>query len=221
MSPLRPSPGASEAAATFRDVVLETGQGPASGRHYAAPASRAGVVLVGGVGGGWDTPASGLYPRLCEELAGDGVASCLRVRFRHSTVLQEAVLDALAGLRFLLEEGAEAVAVAGHSFGGAVAIQAAALEPRAVACVTLATQSYGAAPAATLGPRCALLLLHGTEDEVLPAACSVDVHRRAQEPKALHLFPGAGHGLDEAAEEVHAEVARFLRERLAAPSGDT
>ena len=34
----------------------------------------------------------------------------------------------------------------------------------------LSTQSYGAGPAAGLSPRCAILLMHGTDDAIVPLA---------------------------------------------------
>src|SRR5437868_2510401 len=77
---------------------------------------------------GWDTPAHGLYPRLCRELRPLGLAS-LRVRFRDPTCLPAAVLDVLAAAAFLAGEGVTAVGLVGHSFGGAVVIRAAALVP--------------------------------------------------------------------------------------------
>jgi thioesterase domain-containing protein len=83
------------------------------------------AIWVGGVGGDWDTPAQGLYPRLCQELTSEGIAS-LRVHYRYPTELVEAVLDVLAGITFLQDEGIESIALIGHSFGGAVVIQAAA-----------------------------------------------------------------------------------------------
>ncbi|MDB5294587.1 MAG: dienelactone hydrolase [Phycisphaerales bacterium] len=95
-----------------------------------------------------------------------------------------------------------AVALVGHSFGGAVAIRAAAGCFAVRACVALATQGYGADPAAALGPRCPLLLCHGTADEVLPPACSRAVYAAAGQPKELLLRAGASHGLDEWADDL-------------------
>ena len=59
--------------------------------------------------------------------------------------------------------------VMGHSFGGAVAIQTGAvLGTHCRGVVTLSTQSAGCEVAAELGDT-PLLLLHGTDDEILPA----------------------------------------------------
>ncbi|PWC55943.1 alpha/beta fold hydrolase [Azospirillum sp. TSO22-1] len=195
----------------YRTVTLPTPAGSVEARHYPAAGS-VGAVWVGGVGGGFDTPARGLYPRLCADLTGHGIQS-LRVRFRFPTRLDEAVADALAGLDFLAAQGVTRAAVIGHSFGGAVAIRAAAARPGLVrTVVTLATQGYGADVARGLA--IPLLLIHGEADEVLAPECSMYVHRIAREPKALVLMPGAGHCLDETAEAVCREVRDWLTERL-------
>jgi hypothetical protein len=49
------------------------------------------------------------------------------VRFRHPTRLEESILDVLAGINYLQSEGMKVIALTGHSFGGAVVIQAAAI----------------------------------------------------------------------------------------------
>ena len=200
----------------YESVRLLTSRGPVLCRHYPVPQARRGAVWVGGVGGGWDTPAHGLYPRLCQELTARRIAS-LRVQFRHPTVLEESVLDVLAGVAYLEGLGVEAVALTGHSFGGAVVIQAAAASDVVRTVVTLATQSYGAAAVSELGSRCSTLLLHGTADTVLPAYCSEHVFALAQEPRRLILYDGAGHGLDEVAGEVHQVVGAWVVEQLKRP----
>jgi hypothetical protein len=198
----------------FVPVVQETTRGEIEMRYYPVPGAARGAVVVGGAGGGFDTPVRGwLYPRLCQELRSDGVA-CLRVRYRDSHELEESVLDVLAGISFLEADGVTCVALVGHSFGGAVVIQAAALSPAVVACAPLSTQSYGAAPAADLGPRCALFLAHGLADEILPPTCSEYVHRIAKEPKELHVRDGVRHGLDEWSEELPGMLRTWIRTRL-------
>ncbi|MBX6315818.1 MAG: dienelactone hydrolase family protein [Isosphaeraceae bacterium] len=189
-------------AGPYQTVWIDTRRGEVECRYYPVADARAAALCVGGVGGGFDSPVRGeCYPRLCEMLPAHGVAA-LRVRFRHATDLLEATLDVLAGLHFLDEQGIRAAALVGHSFGGAVVIQAAAMSPIVRAVATLATQSYGTDPAAELSPRCALLILHGTDDNVLPPHCSRHLYDLAGEPKRLLLYPGARHGLDETGNEV-------------------
>lgn len=208
-------------ADAFQPVELRTNRGDIACRYYPAEQARRAVVWVGGVGGGWDSPAHDLYPHLCTALTGEGLAS-LRVRFRYPTILDEAAFDVLAGLVFLHGRGVVSAGLVGHSFGGAVVIQAAAHDDMVRTVITLATQSAGAQPAAVLAPRCSLLLLHGTDDRVLSVASSRYVYEIAGQPKELIVYDGAGHSLDRVAGQVEATIRAWLGEHLggsAEPSG--
>jgi hypothetical protein len=197
-------------------VKLITSFGAIHYRYYPVKDADKAVVWVGGVGGNWDTPAKGLYPRLSEDLQRNGIAS-LRVRFRYSTQLDESIFDVLAGLIYLQDEGIKYLALVGHSFGGAVVIQAAAQCPNVYTVVTLATQAYGTDAAHELATRCSLLLIHGMADQVLLPYCSQRVDQIALEPKQLILYPNANHGLDEVAEEVYQVVKKWLIQKLNSP----
>lgn len=199
----------------YQLVKLDTQRGEIVCRYYSSnthnPASVA-VVYVTGVGGGWGTPAIGLYPRLCCSLARIGIDG-LRVRYRHPTDLLESVFDTLAGIAFLREEHRiKAIGLVGHSFGGAVVIQAAVQASDIVSTlVTLATQSYGAAHVISkLKHRTSALMIHGSDDKVLPAYCSEEVYQKAHDPKQIVLCQGASHGLDEVSEEVYELVYDWL-----------
>ncbi|MDF2728072.1 MAG: dienelactone hydrolase [Nitrososphaera sp.] len=199
----------------YQLVKLDTQRGEIVCRYYSSnthnPASVA-VVYVTGVGGGWGTPAIGLYPRLCCSLARIGIDG-LRVRYRHPTDLLESVFDTLAGIAFLREEHRiKAIGLVGHSFGGAVVIQAAVQASDIVSTlVTLATQSYGAAHVISkLKHGTSALMIHGSDDKVLPAYCSEEVYQKAHDPKQIVLCQGASHGLDEVSEEVYELVYDWL-----------
>ncbi len=197
----------------YHPITLLTSRGNVECRYYQVENARKAVIWVGGVGGGWDTPAKGLYPHLCEELAQHSIAS-IRVRYRYSTELPEAILDVLAGLGFLEKQGIESFALIGHSFGGAVVIQAAAISSNVHSVITLASQSYGTSVVGELAPRCSLLLLHGTNDEILTPLCSRHIYQIAKEPKHLILYPNARHGLHEVAEEIHQVVLNWIVKTL-------
>ncbi len=194
-------------------VHIETDRGRIDCCFYPVPGAAAGVVMVGGVGGGFDTPARGLYPRLCEDLQRRGIGA-LRVRYRYATNLTEAVLDTVAGIEFLKSEGMVSIGLVGHSLGGAVVIQAAVNDSAVDAVVTLSTQSLGAAPVSRLKGEASVLVIHGKEDSILPFSSSVYTYRRAHEPKKLVLYDGAGHMLDEVADAVYREVKDWLVDRL-------
>jgi dienelactone hydrolase len=191
---------------------LETLSGPVEALYGEAPGDRA-VAFVGGAGGGFDSPARDLYGRLAAALPSEGVAS-LRLRFRRPADLGASVSDLSAGVAELERQGKTRIGLIGHSFGGAVVIAAAVAEPSVRTVVALATQSYGARPVRRLGPRCSILLIHGTADTVLPAEVSRTVFAMAAEPKRLVLLEGAGHGLEEASEEVEQLVRAWLAGNL-------
>lgn len=194
------------------DLTLRTSRGDINARYHPAAGAARGVIWVGGAGGGLHGPARGLYPAACERLQRHNLAG-LRLHYRQPNVLEECVLDVLLGVEFLHREGVERVGLVGHSFGGAVVISAGALAERVTAVVPISTQTYGTALVGQLPPR-PLLLIHGTEDEILPDACSRQVYRFAEEPKELVLFPGARHGLDEAREEILDLLERWLLEKV-------
>jgi hypothetical protein len=205
----------SDSEGGFETVRLTTDRGGLELRYHRAEGATRAAVWAPGAGGGWYSPAGNVYFRLISDLREQGVSS-LQIPYTRPAQLQECVLDVLAGLGFLAEEGVTEVALTGHSFGGAVVIQAAALSPMARAVIALSTQSYGAASASALDENCPLLAVHGTADAVLPPRCSEFVYRLASEPKRLVLIDGAGHGLEEAAEQVHAEVGDWIRRHLVA-----
>lgn len=200
---------------TCHAVRIQTDRGAIAGRYYEAEPPGRAVIMVGGIGGGFDSPARDLYPRLAEDLRALGI-STLRIKYRTATDLSGAVLDTLAGIVFLKSRGMQAFGVVGHSFGGAVAVQAAANEP-AVRCVAvLSTQGYGTDPLTDLDAATAVLFIHGGRDEVLPSSSSINAYALAHEPKRIVIHPGAGHALDEAADEVYREVRAWIIAHLTA-----
>lgn len=177
----------------------------------------AAVILVGGVGGGWDSPAKGLYNRLSHKLAKYDEMNTLWIRFRCPTNLEECIVDVLAGIEFLTQaERKTSIGLVGHSFGGAVVISSAALAKDFVkTVVTLATQSYGTEGISKLEENeCPILLIHGNSDDVLSSYCSSYVYTKAKEPKQLLLYDNAGHSLDEVADKVFHRVHEWLGQNL-------
>ncbi|HQD26196.1 MULTISPECIES: S9 family peptidase [Methanoculleus] len=194
-------------------VEIETDRGTTICRYCEAEQARNGVVMVGGVGGGFDSPARGLYPRLAKDFLNHRI-STLGVRYRHPTDLVESTIDTVLGIRYLESQGLSAIGLIGHSFGGAVAIQAAANNPAVRVVVAISTQAAGTEPVADLAGRAAVLLLHGNADPVLPPRYSEDVYRRAHEPRRLIVYDGAGHTLDEVAESLYVEVKAWILKHL-------
>jgi pimeloyl-ACP methyl ester carboxylesterase len=203
----------------YEAIKIDTERGQVHFRYYSSssehPASVA-VVYVTGVGGDWETPAIQLYPRLCGSLSRMGIDG-LRVRYRNPINLFESVFDTVTGITFLKEKHKKkAIGLVGHSFGGAVVVQAGVAASDIVSTiVTLATQSYGAVECISkLKQGVSTLFIHGTHDKVLPVYCSQQVYRHAHEPKKIILYKGAGHGFDEVSEEVYDQIHFWLTKNL-------
>ena len=197
----------------YLPLWLRTERGEIECRLYEAGDTPKVVLWVGGVGGGWDSPAREMYPRLAEDLMVEGIAS-LRLKYRYPQRLDEAVFDVRAGIDYLQGEGIDRIALVGHSFGAAVIIQAAAGNPEVRTVVTLAAMSYGTEQVRELMPTTSLLLLHGGADTVLPASCSRVIHDRATVYKRIIVLTNAGHVLDESTEEVCRTVRKWLVDEL-------
>jgi pimeloyl-ACP methyl ester carboxylesterase len=178
--------------------------------HAAANPGRA-VLCISGAIGGFDGPGM-LYVRLGQDLPPLGI-TLVRLNYRMPNEFGECVLDTMAGLTFLKGMQYERAALIGHSFGGAVAINAGTLAPMVTTVIAVSSQLYGAHVVAELAPR-PLLLLHGTADRILPHECSERLYQSAREPRTLKLFPAVGHRFTEAADELLETVRDWLVERL-------
>lgn len=174
------------------------------------------VVCVGGALGGLLGPDKALYHRLGRDLAPSGIG-VLRVSYRRPNDLAACTHDTVAAMEIAARNGANRFAILGHSFGGAVAIQAASHFPATIvpAIVTFATQAAGCEPVEGMGDR-SLLLFHGTADAILPYQASQMVQMLAESGEVV-LLEGADHGLRPAGDEVRTRLLDHLPAVLAAP----
>lgn len=167
------------------------------------------IVCVGGAMGGLLGPDGGLYQRLGEALPELGIG-VMRVDYRRPNDLEMCTHDTVAAMELAGRHGARRFIPLGHSFGGAVAVQAAAhLDRDSVpGVVTFATQSAGCEVADQLGDR-DLLLFHGTDDRILPSQASQMVQFLAEAGEVV-LLPGADHLLAPAGDELFARLVEHL-----------
>ena len=201
-------------------LQLNTNRGVIHALMDVAEGQPGAVVYCGGAGGGPHAvlgPGDQVYARLASTLAGKGVSS-LRLNYREPGELMECVLDVLAGCSFLKGIGADRVVLVGNSFGGAVVINAGQLAPIVAAVASLSPQLHGTMQVEQLGKP--LLLIHGDNDTILRHAASEDIYDRALEPKRLVIFPGAGHGLRECAQQLFDELEPYLLQHAGAPLAD-
>ena len=196
---------------TRTDVVLTTSRGDIRCILHPANGS-AGVIWVCGALGGLDGPSFGIFKDLGQELTAEGITS-LRLDYRLPGYVPPCVLDVLVGIYFLGHEGVENIGLVGHSFGGAVVIQAGVMSSHVQTVIGLSSQTYGAHPVDKLSPR-PLLLIHGERDRNLPADCSRQIYQWAKEPKELVIYPNNGHFLRESHEELRNLLKGWLVDKL-------
>lgn len=172
------------------------------------------VVMAGGGMGGLLGPAGGLYHDLGVEFAARGIGS-MRVGYRRPNDLVRCVHDLAAAADLASRAGGARFVTVGHSFGGAVAIQAGmVLGAHCRGIVTLSTQSAGCEDAGQLGDDVPVLLLHGDWDEILPAETS-GVVRFLIGHGDVEILPGSGHLLTEAADRLRTRLGSWIPDQLA------
>lgn len=170
------------------------------------------VITLGGAIGGLLGPARALYLRLGENLAEEGIA-VVRVHYRRPGIIERCLLDAAAAADLAAREEGRRFIFMGHSFGGAVAVQAGiALGEHTAGVVGLAAQSAGCENAAALGGT-PLLLMHGGQDQILPVQASEAVRALAGGGE-LVVYPDADHGLASVADEIAATLAEWIPARF-------
>ena len=171
------------------------------------------VVMSGGAMGGLLGPAGGLYHDLGTAFAAEGIAT-LRVGYRKPNDLVRCVHDVAAAADLASRAGADRFVTVGHSFGGAVAIQAAmVLGPHCAGVVTLSTQSAGCEDADSLADDVPVLLIHGDHDELLPPDASFMV-RMLIGHGDVEVLPGTGHLLSEVGEHLRTRLGTWIPEQL-------
>ena len=201
---------------TLAHIEVFTLQGLLTMLWHGDPTASSVVLCCGGAMGGVLGPGRALFHELGVRLAPEGIG-VLRVSYRRPNDLDTCVHDVLAAADLACRQGATHLVPIGHSFGGAVAIQAGiAMGGWTAGVVTLATQSAGCERAAELGD-VPLLLLHGDRDEILPPFASEVVHELAGGHGELVILPGVGHAMVEAADELLDRLLAWIPARFLPP----
>ena len=168
--------------------------------------------MVFGAGGGLGGPAGGVYERLARQFQSFDITS-LQLDYRRPGYLKDCVQDVLFGIEYLTSLGKNKVILVGHSFGGAVVISSGIISDAVIAVAALSSQSSGTENVSSLSPK-SLLLIHGTDDEILPDTCSRYIYQNARQPKKIILYENCLHGLDQCREELDKDLTQWLKEIL-------
>lgn len=201
----------------LRHIEMYTREGLLTLLWHGDPDAERVLLTGGGAMGSLLGPAEGLYHDLGVALSEQGIG-VVRVGYRAPGDLQRCIHDVAAASQLAAGRGAAKFVVAGHSFGGAVAVSiGAALPTLMLGVVTLSTQSAGCEPATRLAGR-RFLLLHGDKDEILPAACSEMVAALAGDAAEVRVLSGAGHLLRECRDELRAILGEWIPATLALPA---
>jgi pimeloyl-ACP methyl ester carboxylesterase len=202
----------------LRHVEAYTLEGLLTFLWHGDPGNERVVVMCGGAMGGLLGPGNGLYHALGEMFAAEGIGT-IRVGYRRPNDLSACVLDVAASTDLAHRNGGRRFVLVGHSFGGAVVVNAGiALRAMTAGVVTLSTQSAGCESAGAL--QRPLLLLHGDRDELLPVMASQAVQALAGSGE-LEVLPGVGHLLTEAADHLRDRLHRWISDVFARPLADS
>jgi pimeloyl-ACP methyl ester carboxylesterase len=164
---------------------------------------------MGGAMGGVLGPAKALFHELAQQLPTEGMG-VMRVGYRQPNNADLCFVDIAAAAESAVKVGAKRFLFLGHSFGGAIAIQAAlAMKPATVGVGVFATQSAGCEGAENLGGM-PFVLYHGDNDRILPYQSSQMVQMLAGYGD-VQIMPGADHLLAEAADEIRTHLYPWIR----------
>ena len=137
----------------------------------------------------------------------------MAVNYRKAGDLSLSLLDTCAAVDLAMRNGTERFVVLGHSFGGAVAVQAAGTFPHLVArVITYATQSGGCEEVTRIGDT-PLLLLHGEHDSILGPENSMMVQALAGHGD-VRTFPKTDHLMSKVADEIAGITGEWVRDRF-------
>lgn len=174
-----------------------------------------GVLWLSGIDGGIDGPYDGFYSRLASGLQRRGLASVQLIN-REPGNFELSLHEALVALDFMREEGLNDLAIVGFSFGGGVAVEAAAERAEARTLIMLSGQGYGTDNVAAIAPR-PILIVHAEGDTNIPLDVARDVLERAQVPAELIVVAGDDHYLRDVRGQVRGIISRWLRDAFHVP----
>ena len=172
------------------------------------------VLFIGGADGGFMGP-SDIYETLSELFIPLQIG-VLRVDYRihqFPNDVEQGVYDAQQAAKWLASRDYEKILIVGHSFGGAVAIEAAAQNTNIHGVVGIASQTAGAMNIASLVDT-PVLLIHGDSDTRLPVTCSIILYEMTSTPCQLAILEGGTHSLRQVSEAAINLIFDFVKSQI-------
>ena len=172
------------------------------------------VLFIGGADGGFMGP-SDIYETLSELFIPLQIG-VLRVDYRihqFPNDVEQGVYDTKQAAKWLVSQGYEKILIVGHSFGGAVAIEAAAQNTNIRGVIVLASQTAGAMNIASLVDT-PVLLIHGDADTRLPVTCSIMLYEMTSTPCQLAILESGTHSLRQVSKEATGLIFDFVKSQI-------
>lgn len=194
------------AAPDSSEITFLTTKGELRARARMRRGMRQAVILLSG--DGRESGGEPILQQLDAELALRGIGS-VRIDCRRPGDCAQCAIDVLLICQYLDDEGIRDVAIVGWSFGASVAAAAASVarNVRAVAAISAREATENCCRRLRSKP---LLVLHGEEDGITP----VEYVRRFCDPadglRRLIVYPGAGHDLKDARQQVCSDLIEWL-----------
>ena len=191
----------------FKLYSLKTERGTIAIRIYNGITNTRGIIMAGGCGSGFGSPARSMYHDLAIALR-ESDTTVVWVAFRIPTNLFESIYDLRSVIAFLKEKKHKDVFLSGHSESGATVVCTAAFESIVKKIALISSQNACTEMVSELA-NTSLLIVHGEKDRIIPAKFAKDIYEKAKAPKKLVFLPG-GHSLKESSRKLRRLVYNWF-----------
>jgi alpha/beta superfamily hydrolase len=193
-------------------VLLSEDTGPFKLEYTPAVGASSAILWLSGTDGGIDGPFAGFYSRLARSLQRQGIASA-QLEYSHPGDFETSLGETRGALDYMESSGLQEIAIVGFSFGGGLAVEAAAERSEIRTAIVLSGQGFGTDRVAQIAPR-PLLIVHTEGDMNIPIEIARNLLDRAGAHSELVELPSNDHYLEDVARPAQGLVRRWLTEWL-------